>query len=288
VTTIIIPHDRATLASLGDKKKRREPIVMATAYDYVSASAVSAAGVDVTLVGDSAATVMLGYAATRQVSLDEMLMLTRAVRRGTNGPVLVGDLPFGTYEASNALAVETAKRFTDAGCDAVKMEGAGNIVERAAAVIAAGIEVMGHVGLTPQELAPGEAARVKGRSGEAAFRVLADARALEAAGCGALIFEAVPALVSEKLVPRIRIPVIGIGAGAATDGQVLVTYDLLGLTDGHIPKFVQRYAELKRDMIDAIHRYADDVRSHRFPTGHHTYGIDTAEIEKLDQLLGNA
>lgn len=258
---------------------------MATAYDYVSASAVCAAGVDIVLVGDSAATVMLGLAATRLVTLDEMLMLTRAVRRGTDGPLLIGDLPFGTYESSDALAVETAKRFADAGCDAVKMEGGGDTVFRAAAVIAAGIPVMGHVGLTPQELVPGEAARVKARSADAAIRVLDEARALESVGCFALVFEAVPALVSDRLVPLIGIPIIGIGAGAATDGQVLVTYDLLGLTDGHIPRFVHRYAELKRDMIDAIHRYADDVRTHRFPGREHVYGFDAAEIEKLDQLL---
>lgn len=261
---------------------------MATAYDYVSASAVCAAGVDIVLVGDSAATVMLGLPATRLVTLDEMLMLTRAVRRGTDGPLLIGDLPFGTYESSDALAVETARRFADAGCDAVKMEGGGSTVDRAAAVIAAGIAVMGHVGLTPQELVPGEAARVKARSADAAIGVLEQARALEAVGCCALVFEAVPALVSERLVPLIKIPIIGIGAGAATDGQVLVTYDLLGLTDGHIPRFVHRYAELKRDMIDAIQRYAQDVRSHRFPGREHIYGFDAAEVEKLDQLLGNA
>jgi 3-methyl-2-oxobutanoate hydroxymethyltransferase len=279
------PRARTTLRDLADKKLRHEPIVMATAYDYVLASAASAAGVDIVLVGDSAATVMLGYAATREVTLDEMLMLTRAVRRGTDGPLLIGDLPYGTYESSDALAVETAKQFAAAGCDAVKMEGGGDTIARAAAVIAAGIPVMGHVGLTPQNLEPGEAARVHARSADAALRVLEDARALERVGCCALIFEAVPALVSEKLVPLIHIPVIGIGAGVATDGQVLVTYDLLGLTDGHIPKFVQRYADLKRDMIEAVQHYADDVRARRFPAREHTYGFDALEKEKLDHLL---
>ena len=204
-----------------------------------------------------------------------------------HGPLLIGDLPYGTYESSDAQAVETAKRFAEAGCDGVKMEGGGDTISRATAVIAAGIAVMGHVGLTPQELEPGEAARVQARSAEAALSVLDDARALEKAGCFALIFEAVPALVSEKLVPLIKIPVIGIGAGVATDGQVLVTYDLLGLTDGHIPRFVHRYAELKLDMIDALHHYADDVRARRFPGREHTYGFDALEVAKLDQLLGS-
>jgi 3-methyl-2-oxobutanoate hydroxymethyltransferase len=274
-----------TVEELQRMKERAQPIVMVTAFDFPSGRVAERAGVDIVLVGDSAATVMLGYAATREVTLDEMLMLTRAVRRGTDGPLLIGDLPYGTYESSDALAVETAKQFAAAGCDAVKMEGGGDTIARAAAVIAAGIPVMGHVGLTPQNLEPGEAARVHARSADAALRVLEDARTLERVGCCALIFEAVPALVSEKLVPLIHIPVIGIGAGVATDGQVLVTYDLLGLTDGHIPKFVQRYADLKRDMIEAVQHYADDVRARRFPAREHTYGFDALEKEKLDHLL---
>ena len=276
---------RVSIQAIRDKKREHVPIVMATAYDYVSASAVSSAGADIILVGDSAAMVMLGLPATRDVTIDEMLMLTRAARRGTNGPLLVGDLPFGTYESSDAQAVATAKQFAEIGCDAVKMEGAGAIVERAAAVIAAGIPVMGHVGLQPQELKTGDPARVKARTADSALHLLADARALERAGCWSVVFEAVPAAVSERLVPLIRIPVIGIGAGAATDGQVLVTYDLLGLTDGHIPKFVRQYAELKREMVDAIHRYADDVRARRFPASEHAYGIDAAEIEALERRL---
>jgi len=280
------PAARFTIADLAARARQRVPIVMATAYDFVSGSAADAAGVDLVLVGDSAATVMLGLATTRDVSLDEMLMLTRAVRRGVSRALVVGDLPFGTYEASDAQAVETAKRFAGIGCDLVKLEGAGSIADRARAVIAAGVPAMGHVGLRPQQLLAGEPARVPVRTAAAALELIADARALESAGCAAIVLEAVPAAVAERLAARVRVPVIGIGAGAATAGQVLVTYDLLGLTEGHVPRFVKQYASLKREMIDAIEQYAGDVRGHRFPEPRHTYGMDAAEVAELDRRLG--
>ncbi len=275
------------IADLRRKRDQREPIVMVTAYDFGSARAMDAAGVDMVLVGDSAATTALGLEATKQVTLDEMLMLTRAVRRGLTEPMLVGDLPFGTYENSNEQAVATAKRFAEIGCDAVKLEGAGLMVERVRAVIASGVPVMGHVGLGPQRLEPGEPGRVEARSAESAMRLLADARELEAAGCFSLIFEAVPAPVSERLVPLLGIPIIGIGAGAATDGQVLVTYDLLGLTDGHVPRFAKRYAELKTAMVEAAQAYAAEVRGRRFPDAAHSYGMAAEEVARLDDRLGS-
>ena len=276
---------RFTVADVAEAKQAHRPIVMATGYDFSSARALDAAGVDIVLVGDSAATTVLGMPFTRDVTLDEMLMLTRAVRRGLSGPMLIGDLPFGSYEDSDHHAVATAQRFADIGCDAVKMEGAGTTVSRARAVIAAGIPVMGHVGLRPQQMSPDTPAHVEARTADDAMALLEDAHALEAAGCFAIVFEAVPARVTELLVPLLRIPTIGIGAGPATDGQVLVTHDLLGLTDGHVPRFVKQYADLKREMADAFTRYADDVRARRFPESAHSYGAPASELEALQRRL---
>jgi 3-methyl-2-oxobutanoate hydroxymethyltransferase len=258
---------------------------MVTAYDHSSAQAAELAGVDVILVGDSAAMTVLGYPSTRLVSADEMLMLTRAARRGAPSTLLVGDLPFGTYEASDDIALATARRFVDAGCDAVKMEGAEAIVARARALIAAGIPVMGHVGLTPQQTGAGEGFRVHGRTVASALEVIRGAKALQAAGCFAVVVEAVPAAVARELTPRMDVPVIGIGAGGATDGQVLVLNDLVGLYDAHVPRFVKRYASLKSEMVDAIGRYAADVRAHRFPSNEHEYGMDEIEVEQLRERL---
>jgi 3-methyl-2-oxobutanoate hydroxymethyltransferase len=273
---MVTPEDIAGL------KQRGEPIVMVTAYDFNSASAAEAAGVDIVLVGDSAAMTALGYASTRLVSLEEMLMLTRAVRRGLTKPMLVGDLPYATYENSNGIAVATAARFADAGCDAVKLEGgSADRVERARAIVAAGVPVMGHVGLTPQSTGVGEAYRVQGRTADDAMLVLEEALALEAAGCFAIVFEAIPSAVTELIVPRIRVPVIGIGAGAAVDGQVLVFDDLVGLSPGKPAKFVKRYAEVRSAYIDAVSAFASDVRARAFPTPTHGYGVEPAEVEAL-------
>jgi 3-methyl-2-oxobutanoate hydroxymethyltransferase len=276
---------RFGIADAAAAKQAGRPIVMATAYDFASASALDAAGIDIALVGDSAAMTVLGLPATRDVTLDEMLMLTRAVRRGLVDALLVGDLPFGTYEQSDEQAVATARLFADIGCDAVKMEGAGATTSRVRAVIAAGIPVMGHVGLRPQQLIAGQPAHVEARSADDAMTLLGDANALETAGCFAIVFEAVPAPVMTALTPYIRIPTIGIGAGPSTDGQVLVTHDLLGLTAGHVPKFVKRYAELRRDIVDAVARYADDVRARRFPDTAHSYGIRSTEVDALRARL---
>jgi 3-methyl-2-oxobutanoate hydroxymethyltransferase len=282
---VSLPDHRA-IQDIVALKTRHTPIVMVTAYDFASARAAEDSSVDMVLVGDSAATTMLGLASTREVTLDEMLMLTRAVRRGLVHPLLIGDMPFGTYEASNALAFDTANRFVEAGCDAVKMEGAGPIAERVAAIVAAGIPVMGHVGLTPQQLHAGEVARVAGRTADAALRVLDESLQLEKAGCFSLVFEAIPAVMATRLMELIAIPVIGIGAGNATDGQVLVAYDLLGLTDGKIPRFVKQYADLKLQMVRAFTHFADDVRQRRFPANDHSYGgVANSELEALESAM---
>jgi 3-methyl-2-oxobutanoate hydroxymethyltransferase len=268
-----------TLPRLAEKKRVGEPIVMVTAYDHPSARVAEQAGVDLVLVGDSAANVVLGYDSTVPISVEELLMLSAAVRRGMRTPFLIGDLPFGSYEASDEQAVRTAQRFVkEAGCDAVKLEGGGSSVDRARAIVAAGIPVMGHVGLTPQTATALGGYRAQGRTANRALQVARDAVALQEAGCFAIVFEAIPAAVAEALMERMEIPVIGIGAGPATDGQVLVFHDLLGIREGHGARFVKRYADLMDEMVAATRRYADDVRTHQFPDAEHTYSIDPGEL----------
>jgi 3-methyl-2-oxobutanoate hydroxymethyltransferase len=276
-----------TLPLLREKKRLGEPIVMVTAYDYPSARAAEAAGVDLVLVGDSAATTVLGYNATTPVELGDMLVLARAVRRGLHTPLLIGDLPFGSYEVSDEQAITTAMRMVkEAGCEVVKLEGGGEAsVRRASAIIGAGIPVMGHVGLTPQTSTALGGWKAQGRTAQAAARIASEALALVDAGCFALVFEAIPSAVTEELMPRIDVPVIGIGAGGATDGQVLVFHDLLGIRDGLGPRFVKRYANLQQDMNDGVTAFAEDVRLRRYPGPEHTYKIDAAELDELRSLL---
>jgi 3-methyl-2-oxobutanoate hydroxymethyltransferase len=215
-----------------------------------------------------------------------MLMLAAAVRRGLQTPLLVGDLPFGSYEASDELAIATAQRFIkEAGCDAVKLERGGTSVQRARAIVDTGIPVMGHVGLTPQTATALGGYRAQGRTAERAFGVARDALALERAGCFSLVFEAIPAAVAEALMPRLRVPVIGIGAGSATDGQVLVFHDLLGIYDGHAPRFAKRYGLLREQMIAGVSEYAADVRSRSFPAPEHSYSIDDDELRMFEAGL---
>src|SRR5690349_24148158 len=229
-----------TLTKLGEMRALGEPIVMVTAYDHPSALVVEEAGVDVVLVGDSAANNVLGYADTVPVTVEELLMLTRAVRRGLKTPLLVGDLPFGSYEASDAHAIETAHRFVkEAGCDGVKLEGGGAMAERARAIVRAGVPVMGHVGLTPQTATALGGYRAQGRTAERAKAVLEDALALQEVGCFAIVFEAIPSEVTDVIMEFMEVPIIGIGAGGSTDGQVLVLHDLLAIHTGFKPKFVK-------------------------------------------------
>ncbi|WP_262003811.1 3-methyl-2-oxobutanoate hydroxymethyltransferase [Microbacterium sp. Mcb102] len=280
------PRKRVTLAALAAKKDAGEPIVMVTAYDHPSAQIVEAAGVDVVLVGDSAAMTVLGYDSTVPVTVDEMLMLTKAVRRGLTMPLLLGDLPFGSYEASDELAIATAQRFVkEAGCDLVKIERGGTTVDRARALVQAGIPVVGHVGLTPQTATALGGYRAQGRTAEAALAVIDDALALQAAGCSMLVVEAVPSEVTAALVPLLDIPVIGIGAGADADGQVLVFHDLLGLYDGGVAKFVKRYAELRAAAIGGVEAYAAEVRGGVYPASEHGYAMPAGEAARLEELL---
>ncbi|MEX0992469.1 MAG: 3-methyl-2-oxobutanoate hydroxymethyltransferase [Solirubrobacterales bacterium] len=284
-----------TVQRLAEMKQLGEPIVMVTAYDFPSAQVAEEAGVDVVLVGDSAAMTVLGYESTVPVSMDEMIMLASAARRGLRTPLLVGDLPFGSYQASDALAISSATRFVkEAGCDAVKIEMAGasgrlvdksQSIDRARAIVAAGIPVMGHVGLTPQSVSALGGYRSQGRTARQAVQIADDALALQEAGCFSIVFEAVPAQVAETIVQRLEVPVIGIGAGAATDGQVLVFHDLLGIYEGHQPRFAKRFAEVKREMVQGLESYASEVREHRFPAAEHTYAIDPEELKQFREIV---
>ena len=274
------------LSRLADLHTRGVPIVMLTAYDYPSARVVVTGGVDIILVGDSAAMTVLGYSSTREISIDELLMLTRAVRRAVTDIPIVGDLPFGSYEESDAQAVASALRFAhEAGCDAVKLEGGGEMIPRVRAIIDAGVPVIGHVGLLPQSVRTREGYRARGRDPEQALGIIADADALAAAGCVALVVEAVPAAVTEMITARVSIPVIGIGAGADTDGQVLVYHDLLGFSEGRSARFVRTYATAREDLSGAVAAWAADVRARRYPSVEHTYPITTEALASVRRAL---
>ena len=278
-----------TLSRLAEKKALGEPIAMVTAYDYPSAQVAEEAGVDVVLVGDSGAMTVLGYPSTVPVTLDELLMLSAATRRGLSTPLLVGDMPFGSYEVSNEQAITNAQRFVkEAGCDAVKLERGGTSVDRARAIVSSGIPVMGHVGLTPQTATALGGYRSQGRTAKRGLDVMQDAVALQEAGCFAIVFEAIPSALAELIMPRIEIPVIGIGAGPATDGQVLVFHDLLGLFDGHAPRFVKRYADVRGVMVRGLEEFVADVRSRRYPEAEHGYTMAPDEVERLQGALDQA
>jgi 3-methyl-2-oxobutanoate hydroxymethyltransferase len=274
------------LPAFDEARARHDPIVMLTAYDYPSGRVAAEAGVDAVLVGDSAAMTVLGYTTTRDISVAELVMLTRAVRRAVNGIPVIGDLPFGSYEERDADAVATARRFVDeAGCDAVKLEGAGPVLSRVRAIVSAGIPVIGHVGLLPQSVLTTEGYRARGRDAVQALRIIADAEALELAGCTALVVEAIPAEVAALITSRLSIPVIGIGAGAETDGQVLVYHDLLGLGEGKVARFVRQYARGRADQVKAVKQWAEDVRSRRFPSDAEAYGIPAEEMARVRRTL---
>lgn len=290
-SSVSVPSDPGrlpmTLPLLAEKKRLGEPIVMVTAYDYPSARAAEAAGVDLVLVGDSAATTVLGHSSTTPVDLGDMLVLARAVRRALRTPLMIGDLPFGSYEVSDEQAVASAIRFVkEAGCDAVKLEGGGPApASRARAIVQAGIPVMGHVGLTPQSSTALGGWKAQGRTAAAAARIAAEAVALQEAGCFSIVFEAMPSAVAQELMARMDVPVIGIGAGGATDGQVLVFHDLLGIRDGLGPRFVKRYANLQEEMNGGVMAFAEDVRTGRYPGPEHTYSIKPEELAELRALL---
>jgi len=277
---------KLALPELLEMKRRGEKIVMVTAYDAPSGRLVDAAGVDVVLVGDSAAMVVLGHDSTVPATVDEMIVLTRAVTRGAHRPLVIADMPFGSFQVSDEAAMENAIRFVkEAGADAVKLEGAGPTLSRAQALVGAGIPVMGHIGLTPQSATMLGGFKAQGRTAEKARRLYDDALALEAAGCFAIVLEAVPSPVAARITRALEIPTIGIGAGLECDGQVLVYHDLLGLYEGRAPRFVKEYADLASEIKRAIGAYAAEVRSGAFPEEQHTYAIPDEELAEFAAAL---
>jgi 3-methyl-2-oxobutanoate hydroxymethyltransferase len=277
---------KLALPELAEMKGRGDRIVMITAYDAPSARIADEAGVDLILVGDSAAMVVLGHDSTVPATVDEMIILTRAANRGARRPLVIADLPFGSYQVSDEQALETAIRFVkEAAADAVKLEGAGTMLSRARALTGAGIPVMGHIGLTPQTATMLGGFKAQGRNAVKAVQLYEDALALEAAGCFAVVLEAVPAPVATRITDSLAIPTIGIGAGAHCDGQVLVWHDLLGLYEGKAPRFVKQYAELAPTIQDAVARYATEVRAGAFPEAKHTYSMREEELAAFEEAL---
>jgi 3-methyl-2-oxobutanoate hydroxymethyltransferase len=276
------------LTELAEMKARHQPIVMVTAYDAPGGRLADQAGADLILVGDSAAMTVLGHESTVPASMEEMLMLTHAVTRGARGPLVVADMPFGSFQVSDEEAVRNAIRFVkEAGADAVKLEGAGPTLSRVKSIVGAGIPVMGHIGLTPQSATMLGGYKAQGRSAEKAVALLTDARALEAAGCFSLVLEAVPAPVAKRISVEVAIPTIGIGAGVDCDGQVLVWHDLLGLYEGRTARFVKRYADVAEVIRSALETYAADVRERRFPEAQHTYAMPEEELGLFEQAASS-
>lgn len=289
MSTTPSPTDRkkVTTLTLRQKKAQGEPITMLTAYDYAMAQAVDRAGFDVILVGDSLGMVVLGYANTLPVTMEEMLHHCRAVARGARFALLVGDMPFLSYQVSVPEAVRNAGRFLqEGGMEAVKLEGGRERLEAVRAIVEAGIPVMGHLGLTPQSVHQLGGFRAQGTTVEAARRLLEDARLLQEAGCFSLVLESVPGRLAEMVSRQLDIPTIGIGAGPGCDGQVLVTHDLLGLFDRFTPRFARKYADLHAEMAQAFAAFKEDIECRRFPTQEHTTEMPDEEWQRLQQVLG--
>ncbi len=269
---------KVTIRTLQAKKRKGQPITMMTAYDYPTAKWVDEAGIDVILVGDSLGMVVLGYPNTLPVTMEVMLHHCKAVARGAQRALLVGDMPFMSYQVSVEEAVRNAGRFLqEAGMDAVKLEGGREQVNTVRALVDAGIPVMGHLGLTPQKIHQLGGFRVQGRTAVAAKRLVEDALALEKAGVFALVLEMVPAQVAKYISERLQVPTIGIGAGPHCDGQVLVFHDTVGMFEEFQPRFVKRYAEVGSVIREALKRYREDVESHRFPGEEHSTFMDEEE-----------
>jgi 3-methyl-2-oxobutanoate hydroxymethyltransferase len=279
-------HEKIGLAELATMKREGRPIVMVTAYDHPSARLADEAGVDIVFTGDSAANNVLGYADTTPISMDEMVMLARAARRGTHRAFFMADLPLGAFQVSDEDAVRNAVRLVkEAGAEAVKIEGAGPMVSRARAIVAAGIPVMGHIGLTPQTATMLGGYKAQGRTAAKARQLYADALALQAAGCFAIVLEAVPDRIAARITEALRIPTIGIGAGPHCAGQVLVWHDLLGINEGFAAKFVKRFAAVGEETRRGLEAFATEVRAGTYPDDEHSYHITDAEYALFESEI---
>ena len=271
-----------TTSTIRQMKVEGRPSTMITAYDYAMARNVDEAGIDMILVGDSVGNVMLGYSSTIPVTMDAMIHHTQAVVRGTKYALVVGDMPFMSYQASEAEGLMNAGRFLkEGGCAAIKLEGGSEVCPLVKKMVTAGIPVMGHIGLTPQSVNQFGGFKVQGKDVAAAQKLLDDAKALEAAGAFSIVLECVPAALAAKVSELISIPTIGIGAGNGCDGQVLVCNDLLGISNGFTPKFVKKYRDLHQEIVGAVSEYISDVRDRSFPAPEHTFKIDDEVLEKL-------
>ena len=271
-----------TTSTIRQMKVEGRPSTMITAYDYAMARNVDDAGIDMILVGDSVGNVMLGYSSTIPVTMDAMIHHTQAVVRGTKYALVVGDMPFMSYQASEAEGLMNAGRFLkEGGCAAIKLEGGSEVCPLVKKMVTAGIPVMGHIGLTPQSVNQFGGFKVQGKDVAAAQKLVDDAKALEAAGAFSIVLECVPAALAAKVSEMISIPTIGIGAGNGCDGQVLVCNDLLGVSNGFTPKFVKKYRDLHQEIVGAVSEYISDVRDRSFPAPEHTFKIDDEVLEKL-------
>ncbi len=285
-TSVILPpapstnRKKITTHTLREKKTHAQPITMLTAYDFPMAQVLDRAEIDAILVGDSLGMVVLGYANTLPVTMDEMLHHCRAVRRGVQYALLIGDMPFLSYQVSPTEAIRNAGRFLqEAGMDAVKLEGGCERLEAVRAIVSAGIPVMGHLGLTPQSVHQFGGFRPQGKTASAARAIVEDALLLQEAGCFSLVLESIPTRLAEHISKRLEIPTIGIGAGSGCDGQVLVTHDLLGLFDRFTPRFVKTYAHFHKDMLEAVQAYRQDVEARSFPAPEHSIEMADEEWE---------
>ena len=273
---------KITITDLKDKKRDGKKITMLTAYDYPMARIIDDAGIDSILVGDSLGMVVLGYDSTVPVTMDEMIHHSKAVRRGTKYAFLIGDMPFMSYQVSKEEAVRNAGRFMkEAGCDAVKLEGGEEVMDATIAIVNAGIPVLGHLGLTPQTASKLGGFKVQGKDADAAYKILDQAIKLERAGCFGVVLECVPDMVAKLITEKLSIPTISCGAGVNCDGQVLVTYDMVGLFDRFIPKFVKQYVKLSALILDGVKKYKDEVEKGIFPDAAHSFTIKDEEIRKL-------
>lgn len=261
-------------------KKGKEKISVITAYEYSTARICDRADIDILLVGDSAGMVVLGYASTMPVSMQEMRIFCGAVARGTKRAMIVGDMPFGSYQVGPSVAVENAVQLIKAGCDAVKLEGGSEIIDTIEAIVDAGIPVMGHIGLRPQTSSLWEGYKLQGRMKEGAIKLIEDANVLEKAGVFSIVLEMVASEVADVITKSLSIPTIGIGSGPTCDGQVLVLHDMLGIYEDIRPKFVKRYAELSKEIFDAVSSYNHDIKAGMFPDESNTFHMDAKELEK--------
>lgn len=272
---------KVSVGDLGTMKKGGEKISVLTAYDYSMAAICDRAGIDILLVGDSAAMVVLGHPSTVPIGMTEMLLFCCAVSRGAKRAMVVGDMPFGSYQPSISAAVENAISLIKAGCDAVKLEGGAEVAEKVKAMVDAGVPVMGHIGLKPQTAALWEGYRLQGRTVESAARLVQDAQALEKAGAFSIVLEMVASEAAAAITRNVSVPTIGIGSGPECDGQVLVLHDMLGIYEDIRPKFVRRYAELAGQISSAVSDYAQDVKAGKFPGEQNTFHMNPDELEKF-------